>query len=114
MKNPSSFRRDRSEGVWTASLGVQVLLELRWSDLALHARGGHVHPGRPEDGVQDELAEVRVAPVLVIVSAGEAEAAPAVGSLDGPGEDLVPSPGLDDVLVRPAGGCRNAPPRVIV
>src|SRR5262249_31966087 len=47
--------------------------------------------GGPDDGVEDELAEVVVAPVEVDVGAGEAEAPAAVGPLAGPGNMLGPA-----------------------
>src|SRR5258708_4293495 len=83
------------------TFGVEVLFQLLLGDGALHARGRDFALGRPEDGVQDERAEVVVAPVLVGVAAGEAEASAAIGPLDGPGEHLVVSLGREDVLIRP-------------
>ena len=84
------------------------------ADLGLDAVGRNVELGRPEDRVQDELAEVGVAPVLVGVGAGESEAAAAVGAFDGPGEHLVAALGVDDVLVRAAGRGRHALPGLVV
>ena len=52
--------------------------------------------------LRTSLRKFGVAPVLVEVGAGEAEATAAVGPLDRPGEDLLAPLGLDDVLVRPA------------
>ena len=49
---------------------------------------GHIDFGYPEDGVEDDLAEVVVAPVLMVVAAGEAEAAAAIGPAAAPGDDL--------------------------
>src|SRR5208283_2973108 len=92
----------------------QVLLQLPGSHLTLDAGRGHVQAGRPEDGVQDELAEIGVAPVLVEVAAGEAEPATAVGTLHDPGQHFIAALGLEDVLVRAAGCGRDALPRVVV
>ena len=69
---------------------------------------GHVESGGPDDRIQDELAEIGVAPVLVEVGAREAEAAAAIGPLDGPGEHLLAALGLEDVLVRPTRRGRDA------
>ena len=82
--------------------------------LRLDALGRDVELGGPEDRVQDELAEVGVAPVLVGVGAGESEAAAAVGPFDGPGEHLVAALGVDDVLVRAARRGRHALPGLVV
>ena len=52
--------------------------------LGLDAGVGHVEPRRPDDGVDDELAEIGVPPVPVEMATGETEAAAAVGAFHGP------------------------------
>ena len=100
---------NRRSSVINGHLGRGSAFELaRVADLGLDALGRHVELGRPEDRVQDQLAEIGVAPVLVGMGAGESEAAAAVGPLDGPGEHLVAALGVDDVLVRAAGRGRHA------
>src|SRR5271157_1748287 len=84
-------------------LRIQTLLQLLGSHLTLEAGRGYVQAGRPEDGVQDELAEIGVAPVLVEVAAGEAEPAAAIGTLYDPGQHFIAALGFEDVLVRAAG-----------
>ena len=68
---------------------------------------GYVQSGRPEDGVQDQLAEIGVAPVLVEVAAGEAEAAAAVGTVDDPGQHLFAALGLEMCLYGPRGAAET-------
>ena len=67
-----------------------------------------------KSGVQHQLAKVRVAPVLVRMSACESEAAAAVGPLDGPRQHLVAPLGGDDVGIRAAGGGRLAASGLVV
>ena len=50
----------------------------------MHAAGGNFHTGAPEDGVEDDPAEIIVALVLMIMGAGEPKAPATVGPLDGP------------------------------
>jgi hypothetical protein len=52
----------------------------------LHAFGGHVELRGPDDGVEDEAAQVFVAPVLVEVRHHDAETASTVVALDAPGD----------------------------
>src|SRR5271157_4136269 len=110
------FRRPDSRRMRTAFdlLRIQILFQLLGSHLTLDAGRGYVQSGRPEDGVQDELAEIGIAPVLVEVAAGEAEPAAAVGTLHDPGQHFIAALGLEDVLVRAAGRGRDTLPRVVV
>src|SRR5437879_2833757 len=70
------------------SLVVQVLVQLRWVQLHFRSLLGHIEIGGPQDSVDDQTAEVLVAPVLVEVPAGEAEAA-ALVALERPSDDLL-------------------------
>src|SRR5262249_47469088 len=91
-------RRNRE---WPLFLGIEVLIQLVLGDPGVDTLGGYVELGGPEDCVHDQPSEIRVAPVLVRVGAGEAEAAAAVGTLDRPGDDLVAALRLHDVPPRP-------------
>ena len=78
-------------GVWLGlggGLGVEVLGEVLWGDGGVDAGGGDFAVGGPDDGVEDELALVGVAPTLMEVASGEAEAAAAVGAFNSPGDVL--------------------------
>src|SRR5689334_21161221 len=87
---------------WPLFLRIEVAVQLVVGDPGFDTFGRHVELGGPEDRVEDQLAEIWVAAVLVRVGTGEAEAASAVGSLDRPGDDLVASLRFDDMPLRPA------------
>src|SRR5438876_583232 len=74
----------------TLPLGVEVLLDLVLGHLGIGAVPGHVGLADPHGGVEDDLAEVVVEPVLEEVAAGEADAAAAVGPLHRPHHRLGP------------------------
>ena len=76
-----------------SALRVEILLQVFFGDCAFHAIRRHFGVRRPQQRIQDDLAEVFVAPVLVKMRAGETEAAPAVRPFDRPGEDLLASAG---------------------
>lgn len=65
-------------------LVVEVLGQVVVGDAAVDSRGGDVELGGPGDGVEDEFAELGVAPVFVDVASGEAEGAAAVRTFDDP------------------------------
>ena len=52
---------------------VQILFQLSWVEIDFGAILGDVKLGRPQDSVDDQTAEIRVAPVAVKMCAGEAE-----------------------------------------
>src|SRR5688572_4165892 len=54
---------------------VDRLIDWGCSDLANDSIRRNIHPGGPDDGVDYELAEAVIGPVLVEVAAGEAETA---------------------------------------
>ena len=55
---------------------------------AFHAAGRHFAMSGPNNGIEHDLAEIRVAPIPVVVSAGEAEAAASTFTLGCPGHVL--------------------------
>src|SRR5437016_5631436 len=65
-------------------LRIEVLFQVLGSQDAGDSVGGDLDFGGPENGVQNELAEVVVAPAFVVVAACEAEAAATIGPLEGP------------------------------
>src|SRR5207245_7560736 len=69
---------------FSLALGVEVLFEVLGGYFALNALGRDFDVGGPENGVEHQLAEIVVAPVLVEMAAGETEAAAAIGALAGP------------------------------
>src|SRR5262245_46274200 len=80
---------------------VQVLLHLRLAHRRAHAVPGHIQLADPEKSVDDDLAEVRITPIDMKMSAGEADAAAAVRALHRPHHRLGAPLGLLNVLVRP-------------
>src|SRR6266540_3917193 len=81
---------------------IEVLLQVVVGHRTFNAVRGHFDVGCPKQRVQDDLAEVFVAPVLVEVRAGETEAASAVGPLDCPRNNFLASARRDDMRVRSA------------
>ncbi len=67
---------------------IEIRREFPGRHLAEHSPGRNLRLGRPEDGVENDFALVVIAPVFVEMAAGEAEAAPAVRSIKGPGNGL--------------------------
>src|ERR1041384_3931260 len=62
---------------------------------------GHFHFREPHERVEDELAEIVVAKIFVEVQAGETEAAPAIGPLDGPRQNFFTPARRDNVRIGP-------------
>src|SRR5262245_29058756 len=79
---------------------VQVLLHLRLAHRRADAVLRHVQLADPKQGIKDDLAKVRVAPIDVKMTAGKADAAAAVLTLHGPHHRLGSSLRLLNVLVR--------------
>src|SRR6266404_5370182 len=94
---PDCRVNERLEGL--SPLAIEILLEVGLGDFGFDAGGGDFGFGEPDEGVEDGFAEVVVGPVVVEVSAGEAETASAVGALDGPHHGFGPAAGGDDVGV---------------
>src|SRR5438105_12384333 len=69
---------------------------------------------RPQQRIQDDLAEIFVAPVPVEMRAGETEAAPAVRPLNRPREHLFASVCGNDVWIRSARRRGFALPGLVV
>lgn len=70
---------------------VPVLFEFFGGDGAVGAGFGDGLFGGPEEGVEEEEALVGFGEVAVEVAAGEAEAATAVGAIEGPGNGFLAS-----------------------
>src|SRR5436309_2128234 len=96
------------------SFRIEVLLQVLVGHGAFNAIRRHFDAGRPKQRVQNDLAEVLAAPVLVEVRAGEAEAAPAIGTLDGPRQNFLASARRDDVGIGSSWRGRSALPGFIV
>ena len=92
------------------SFRIKILLQVFIGHGALDAIARHFGMSRPQERVQNNFAEVLVAPIPVEVRAGEAEAAPAVRPLDRPREHLFASAGGNDVWIRSARRRRFALP----
>lgn len=66
-------------------LGIKVLIELSFRDrFGGDSRVGNFLSGSPDDGIQDDLAEIIDGPVPVPVPTGESYSAPSIGSFHGP------------------------------
>src|SRR5438128_271003 len=76
---------------------IEVFLRVVVGHRAFNAIRGHFDASRPQKSIEDDLAEVLVAPVLVEVRAGETEAASAVGPLDRPRQHFLAPARRDDV-----------------
>jgi len=82
------------------ALGVEVGVEVVLADGGgLHAVGGHLDLGGPDNRVQGELAETINRPVAVVMAAGEADAAAAVSALQAPHQGLRLVQAFDAVLI---------------
>src|SRR5436853_3818838 len=57
-------------------VGVEILAQIFAGDRAIDSVGGHFGVRGPEQRVEDDLAEVLIAPILVGVPAGETKPAP--------------------------------------
>ena len=75
---------------WLTSdrLRIEVPLQILGRDPRLHAGCRHFHLREPENGVEDQLSEIVIAPVLVEMTAGETEPAAAVRAFVSPGDML--------------------------
>ena len=71
-----------------ATLVIEIGVKILLGQLAGHAGCGHVGLGHPHDGIEHGLAIIVIAPVQVIMTAGKAEAAAAVGAFKGPSHVL--------------------------
>src|SRR5262249_33570423 len=98
VQKPPAVTRPRDIGFTRARNGkeacvstfpVEVFLQFRGVQFDLGAALGHIDLGTPQDGIDDQSAEVLVAPVAVKMSAREAEAAAALVALERPGDDLL-------------------------
>jgi hypothetical protein len=87
-------------------LAVEILFQLGRIQFHLGTVLGDIDLGGPEDGVGDQAAEVFVAPILVGVAAGEAEAPAAVLPFMRPGDDLVTARVMKESCVK----CHNTHP----
>jgi len=68
-----------------------------------HAVGGDVGAGDPDQGVEDDLAEIVVGPVVVPMAAGEPETSSAVGSFIDPGDVFGHAHAGADVFIAAVG-----------
>src|SRR5205823_14877288 len=83
---PGQFLSNTRGGAGLAlAFVVEVLHQVAGVQIDLCAAFGDVLFGGPEQGVDNQAAEIFIAPVFVIVRAGETEAAAAVGAIVGPG-----------------------------
>src|SRR5882762_38100 len=73
----------------SSRFGVLVRLQVRCGHVAFGASARHFDLGGPEDRVHDHPAELRNAPVAVVMRAREAEASAAVRAVDCPGDSLL-------------------------
>jgi len=85
-----------ASGVGEVHVGAELLDGGRFGG---HAVRRDFEAGGPDEAVQDDLAEVVVGPVDVVVPAGEAEAATAIGALVCPAEMLGHTHSRADVRV---------------
>src|SRR5262245_22441233 len=95
-------------------LGIEILLEIFARNVAVETTLGNLELGCPEHGVENQLAKVGIAPVLVRMGAGEPEAAAAVGPLDTPGQHFVAALGFKDMGIGTSRRRRHTLPRLIV
>src|SRR5437764_876610 len=65
-------------------LRIEIRVEVRFRHLRLHASRRYLRFSDPDERIENRLAKIVVPPVVVKMAAGEAEAAAAVGPLDGP------------------------------
>src|SRR6185369_10715185 len=99
---PASLERNSFSyfiSLFSSAFCVKILLQLFGRDRGLHTLGGHFGFGAPEQGVEDDFAEILVTPVGVVVAARETKAAPAAGPLAGPHHCFVTPAGGNDVFV---------------
>ncbi len=68
-----------------------------------HAIGGNVGAGDPDQGVEDDFAEIVVGPVIVPMAAGESETSSAVGPFIDPGDVFGHAQAGADILIAAVG-----------
>ena len=85
------------------ALGVEMGVELARREAGIDAARGNLKFGHPRERVQDSLAKLIVAPVVMEMTAGEPKAAASVGTFHGPEHCLgAPARSLN-MGVRPLG-----------
>src|SRR5687767_390638 len=84
-------------------LGIEILIQFFLAHLGLNTIGRYFAPGDPDERVENGLAEIIIAPVVVEMAAGETKPASAVGALDRPHHRFHASAGCNDVIVGPLG-----------
>src|SRR5947208_1804222 len=75
-------------------LALEVGREVRRVEGNGGAAGGNLDLGRPKDAVDDQPAQSRERPGVVIVSAGQDERAASVGAIVGPADDRLAAVGV--------------------